>query len=238
MIRQRLDVALELVDRRLRPRLAQRRTHHRRSLRERARPEGGTARLPAPPARLPPVRLEGRPQGRLERRRRDAEDPRRLLHPLGADVVVHHHVGARDEDAHWERAHSREHYYKPGLDYEDYAPAYCVGYIGHAQYGGRFEDAERSLCANWERIKGDSRLSLEDALLAMRAAWDRMASQADAQAQRTPQSAQPVPSTASWPRTGIISSSPASSRAPISAAASPRCAPAARDGAPTGRGAG
>lgn len=99
--------------------------------------------------------------------------------------------GARDEDAHWARAHSREHYYKPGLDYEDYAPAYCVGYIGHAQYGGRFEDAERSLCANWERIKGDSRLSLDDALLAMRAAWDRMASQADAQAQRTPQSAQP-----------------------------------------------
>lgn len=88
---------------------------------------------------------------------------------------------ARDEDAHWERAHSREHYYKPGLDYEDYAPAYCVGYIGHAQYGGRFEDAESSLCANWARIKGDSRLSLDDALHAMRAAWNRMAAQAEGQ---------------------------------------------------------
>jgi len=95
--------------------------------------------------------------------------------------------GARDEDAYWERAHSREHYFKPGLDYEDYAPAYCVGYIGHAQYGGRFEDAERSLCANWERIKGDSRLSQDDALLAMRAAWDRMARQA----QRTRHVARP-----------------------------------------------
>ncbi len=83
--------------------------------------------------------------------------------------------GALEEDAHWERAHSRENYYKPGLDYEDYAPAYCVGYIGYAQYGGRFEDSERSLCANWERIKGDSRLTLDEALLAMRAAWDRMA---------------------------------------------------------------
>lgn len=85
------------------------------------------------------------------------------------------HADARSEDAHWAREHSREHYFRPGLEYEDYAPAYCVGYIGFAQYGGRFDDAERSLCANWERIKGDSRLCLDDALLAMRAAWDRMA---------------------------------------------------------------
>jgi hypothetical protein len=88
--------------------------------------------------------------------------------------------GAHHEDAHWARAHHREHYYKPGLDYEDYAPAYCVGYIGHAQNGGRFEDAKSSLCANWERIKGDSRLGLDDALLAIRAAWDRMAAQGEA----------------------------------------------------------
>jgi hypothetical protein len=47
--------------------------------------------------------------------------------------------------------------------------------MGYAQYGGRFEDAEKSLCANWERIKGDSRLSLDDALPAMRAAWLRVA---------------------------------------------------------------
>ena len=106
---------------------------------------------------------------------------------VGQPLAVLSRDGARYEDAHWERAHSRERYYKPGLDYEDYAPAYCVGYIGFAQYGGRFEDAERSLCANWERIKGDSRLSLDEALLAMRAAWDRVA----AQAQRTRQSTRP-----------------------------------------------
>jgi len=93
---------------------------------------------------------------------------------------------ALDEDAHWERAHSSERYYKPGLDYEDYAPAYCVGYIGYAQYGGQFEDAERSLCANWERIKGDSRLSLDDALLAIRAAWNRMAGEAERRAAPLP----------------------------------------------------
>jgi len=87
-------------------------------------------------------------------------------------------VDAREEDAYWERSYWREGYYKPGLDYEDYAPAYCVGYIGYAQYGGAFEDAETWLCANWMRIKGDSRLELDEARLAMRSAWERLARRA------------------------------------------------------------
>ena len=80
------------------------------------------------------------------------------------------------EDSYWHAAYSRERYYSPQLDYEDYAPAYCVGYIGFAQYGGTFEDAEKSLWANWERIRGDSRLTFEQARHAMRAAWDRLES--------------------------------------------------------------
>jgi hypothetical protein len=82
------------------------------------------------------------------------------------------------EDSFWREAFRGERYFTPGLDYEDYAPAYCVGYIGYAQYGGCFGDAEKSLSANWERIKGDSRLVWDDAVLAMRAAWDRMADRA------------------------------------------------------------
>jgi hypothetical protein len=70
------------------------------------------------------------------------------------------------DDSYWQAAHAR-------ADYEDYAPAYCVGAIGYAQYGGTFEDAEKSLWANWERIKGDSRLTLDQAREAMRAAWRR-----------------------------------------------------------------
>lgn len=92
---------------------------------------------------------------------------------MGESVPSVSVVDACQHDAYWERVYWHQSYYNPQLDYEDYAPAYCVGYIGHAQYGGRFEDAERSLCANWERIKGDSRLAQGDALLAMRAAWDR-----------------------------------------------------------------
>jgi hypothetical protein len=85
-------------------------------------------------------------------------------------------LDAGQEDAFWQRSYWRERYFRPGFDYEDYAPAYCVGYIGYAQYGGTFEEAEPWLCANWERIKGDSRLGLDEARLAMRSAWHRLAS--------------------------------------------------------------
>ena len=83
-------------------------------------------------------------------------------------------------DSYWREAHALADYGSPALDYEDFAPAYCVGYSGFAQYGGCFQDSEASLCANWVRIKGDSRLSYEQALPAIRAAWDR-ASQAEAE---------------------------------------------------------
>jgi hypothetical protein len=99
----------------------------------------------------------------------------------GGPLVVLSQDRVLREDSHWARTWRREHYVRPDLGYEDYAPAYCVGYIGCAQYGGKFEDAERSLCANWERIKGDSRLSLDEALLAMRAAWNRMAGEGQEQ---------------------------------------------------------
>ena len=79
------------------------------------------------------------------------------------------------EDAYWQGAYWAQPYFRSELSYDDYAPAYCVGYCGFAQYGGRFEDAEKSLCANWFRIKGDSRLELEDAMQAIRAAWEHAA---------------------------------------------------------------
>jgi hypothetical protein len=93
-------------------------------------------------------------------------------------------VDAAREDEYWRWTFDGESYYRQGLDYEDYAPAYCVGYIGYSQYGGAYEDAEASLCANWQRIRGDSRLALDDARRAMRAAWNRMAGRAELRAVR------------------------------------------------------
>jgi hypothetical protein len=79
------------------------------------------------------------------------------------------------EDAYWQSVYWAQPFYRADLSYDDYAPAFCVGYIGYAQYGGRFDEAEKSLCANWIRIKGDSRLGLEDAMGAIRAAWEHAA---------------------------------------------------------------
>jgi hypothetical protein len=88
------------------------------------------------------------------------------------EVRVDGRIDAQVEDAYWQSVYWGESYHRTELEYEDYAPAYCVGYIGFAQYGGSFEEAEKSLCANWIRIKGDSRLALEEAMQAIRAAWD------------------------------------------------------------------
>jgi hypothetical protein len=81
---------------------------------------------------------------------------------------------AQVEDLYWSENYWKEAYFRPDYDYEDYAPAYCVGYSGCAQYGGCFEDAEKSLCANFVRIKGDSRLSWDEAREPIRAAWRRI----------------------------------------------------------------
>jgi len=87
------------------------------------------------------------------------------------DVRIDGRIDPRLEDAYWRSVYWAQPYHCGELDYEDYAPAYCVGYVGFAQYGGCFDDAEKSLCANWLRIKGASRLALEEALQAIRAAW-------------------------------------------------------------------
>jgi hypothetical protein len=89
------------------------------------------------------------------------------------EVCIDGRVDPQQEDSYWRKVFWAESYYRGDLGYDDYAPAYCVGYCGYAQYGGRFADAEKSLCANWLRIKGDSRLEIEEALQAIRAAWNR-----------------------------------------------------------------
>ena len=83
-------------------------------------------------------------------------------------------VSARMEDLYWAGSYWKESFFRADYDYEDYAPAFCVGYSGCAQYGGRFEDSEASLCANFQRIKGDSRLTWEEARAAVRAGWERV----------------------------------------------------------------
>lgn len=98
------------------------------------------------------------------------------LQPLAGDPreAVLRRYAAQVEDLYWAGNYWKEAYFRPDYHYEDYAPAYCVGYSGWAQYGGRFEDAQTSLCANFLRIKGDSRLNWDEAREPIQAAWRRM----------------------------------------------------------------
>lgn len=79
------------------------------------------------------------------------------------------------EDAHWKKTYSKETYYQKGLTYDDYGPAYRVGYQGRAEHlGGKFDDVQSRLEADYEQIKGSSQLTWEKAKHASRATWDRV----------------------------------------------------------------
>jgi hypothetical protein len=77
----------------------------------------------------------------------------------------------------WRDAFKREPYYTADYTYDDYAPAYRTGFEAAGQYHGqnrRFDGLESELRANYERNKGTSRLTWENAKDAVRAAWHRV----------------------------------------------------------------
>ena len=103
------------------------------------------------------------------------------VEPLVAQQRADMHCSlARGEELYWAGNYWKESFFRTDYDYEDYAPAFCVGYSGCAQYGGHFEDSETSLFANFLRIKGDSRLTWEEARAAIRAGWERVRDSDDA----------------------------------------------------------
>ena len=80
------------------------------------------------------------------------------------------------EDAHWRAAWSDEPYVRTDFRYEDYEPAYRIGYLGAARRDGRsFEEAEPQLREQYERVRGGSPLQWHAARVASKAAWDRVA---------------------------------------------------------------
>ncbi|XAH23157.1 hypothetical protein AAFF27_24765 [Xylophilus sp. GW821-FHT01B05] len=77
------------------------------------------------------------------------------------------------EDAYWRAAHTREPYYAEDRSFDDYHPAYRLGYEERAARRGRFDDFDAELGSSWERRRGESRLSWDEARPASRAAWER-----------------------------------------------------------------
>ena len=81
------------------------------------------------------------------------------------------------EDAYWQREFTRQPYYRADLSYDDYSPAYRVGYTGPLRREGSFDALESALRQDWQQVKGRSRLTWPEAREATRAAWERVASE-------------------------------------------------------------
>jgi outer membrane lipoprotein SlyB len=87
---------------------------------------------------------------------------------------VAHAVNHDEEDAYWREQHSREPYYDPLRTYDDYAPAYRMGYEGRARYDeGTFDQYEPAMGNDWDSFRAQSRLTWAEARHAARAGWER-----------------------------------------------------------------
>ena len=83
-------------------------------------------------------------------------------------------VNPKAEDDYWRGAYLREPYFATGRTYDDYGPAYRLGYEGYSRYGGAYDRADAQLERDWSQFRGASRLSWNEARYAVRAAWHRV----------------------------------------------------------------
>jgi len=79
------------------------------------------------------------------------------------------------ENEYWKENYSSRPYVEPGIDYNQYAPAYQHGWAARVLYAGKtFDEAEADLKCEWEANKTDPRLSWDKARLATLDAWNRI----------------------------------------------------------------
>lgn len=79
------------------------------------------------------------------------------------------------EEAYWRDQYEREPYYTADRSYDEYSPAYRVGYEGRTRHdSGSFDDAEPELRRNYEASRGSSSIDWKEARVATRAAWHRV----------------------------------------------------------------
>ena len=75
-------------------------------------------------------------------------------------------------EKHWIDQYTSESYYTEGMTYEDYAPAYQLAAARRATHLDAEFDAEReALAADYEHVRGKSRLDWQHAEPAARASW-------------------------------------------------------------------
>ena len=78
------------------------------------------------------------------------------------------------EDEYWRTNYSSRPYVTSGAAYDDYRPAYRMGYERYPDYHGRdFDEVEHEFQRDWDTTRGDSRLSWPEAKHATRDAFSR-----------------------------------------------------------------
>jgi bacterioferritin (cytochrome b1) len=92
---------------------------------------------------------------------------------MGGKAIANR-INPEVEDKHWRASYSSQPYVKSGSSYDDYGPAYRLGYERYPDYHGRsFEEAESELQRDWESRRGSSRLTWNEAKQATRDAFNR-----------------------------------------------------------------
>ncbi len=90
------------------------------------------------------------------------------------------------EDAYWRDAYLREPYYVAGRSYEEYRPAYELGWNAASRRDADLETFEMEWERQWATQRGASHLEWDQARPAARAAWERAAQRNVQAAEATP----------------------------------------------------
>jgi len=85
-------------------------------------------------------------------------------------------INPTEEDEYWSNEYRNRPYYRPGTDYDEYAPAYRHGYTAASQYQGKsWDEMEMNLERDWDNSRGKSSMDWDRARQPARDAWDRAA---------------------------------------------------------------
>ncbi len=79
------------------------------------------------------------------------------------------------EEAYWREQHPQQPYADKKLSYEEYAPAYRIGYEGFHKYRGKkYDEIEDDLALDYQRNRAGAALPWDHARHAVRAAWAKV----------------------------------------------------------------
>lgn len=79
------------------------------------------------------------------------------------------------EHEYWRKNYATRPYAAAGTSYDEYGPAYQLGWESRASHADQsFEQVESSMGSDWDRARGKSHLKWDQARKAARDAWDRV----------------------------------------------------------------